>query len=112
MTASGHKARTYAILLCAGRGTRLGAELPKALVPLAGRPLFTWSLEALQQAAPELAAQLRGAAHTAAALDGIVAGSLEDGVASGRAEPLVVAGSLYLLADLLADPRLQTLPSG
>ena len=49
MTASGHKARTYAILLCAGRGTRLGAELPKALVPLAGRPLFTWSLEALQR---------------------------------------------------------------
>jgi len=41
--------RTVAILLCAGRGERLGAELPKALVPLAGRPLFTWSLEALQR---------------------------------------------------------------
>jgi 2-C-methyl-D-erythritol 4-phosphate cytidylyltransferase len=40
---------TCAILLCAGRGERLGAELPKAFVPLAGRPLFTWSLEALQQ---------------------------------------------------------------
>lgn len=38
-----------AILLCAGRGERLGAELPKAFVPLAGRPLFTWSLEALQR---------------------------------------------------------------
>jgi 2-C-methyl-D-erythritol 4-phosphate cytidylyltransferase len=41
--------RTCAILLCAGRGTRLGAELPKAFVPLAGRPLFSWSLEALQR---------------------------------------------------------------
>ena len=40
---------TVAILLCAGRGERLGAELPKAFVPLAGRPLFTWSLEALQR---------------------------------------------------------------
>ncbi len=40
---------TVAILLCAGRGERLAAELPKAFVPLAGRPLFTWSLEALQQ---------------------------------------------------------------
>lgn len=40
---------TCAILLCAGRGERLGAGLPKAFVPLAGRPLFTWSLEALQR---------------------------------------------------------------
>lgn len=39
---------TCAILLCAGRGERLGAGVPKALAPLAGRPLFTWSLEALQ----------------------------------------------------------------
>jgi 2-C-methyl-D-erythritol 4-phosphate cytidylyltransferase len=38
-----------AILLCAGRGERLGAAVPKAFVPLAGRPLFTWSLEALQR---------------------------------------------------------------
>jgi 2-C-methyl-D-erythritol 4-phosphate cytidylyltransferase len=38
-----------AILLCAGRGERLGADQPKALVPLAGRPLFTWSLEALER---------------------------------------------------------------
>jgi 2-C-methyl-D-erythritol 4-phosphate cytidylyltransferase len=42
---------TTAILLCAGRGERLGAGLPKATVPLAGRPLFTWSLETLQRAA-------------------------------------------------------------
>jgi 2-C-methyl-D-erythritol 4-phosphate cytidylyltransferase len=38
-----------AILLCAGRGERLGAVTEKALVPLAGRPLFTWSLEALER---------------------------------------------------------------
>lgn len=38
-----------AILLCAGRGERLGAGKEKALVPLAGRPLFVWSLEALQR---------------------------------------------------------------
>jgi 2-C-methyl-D-erythritol 4-phosphate cytidylyltransferase len=39
---------TGAILLCAGQGERLGAGVPKALAPLAGRPLFTWSLEALE----------------------------------------------------------------
>lgn len=42
--------RTAAILLCAGRGERLGHDVPKAMVPLAGRPLFTWALEALQLA--------------------------------------------------------------
>lgn len=39
-----------AILLCAGRGERLRAGIDKALAPLAGRPLFTWSLEAFERA--------------------------------------------------------------
>jgi 2-C-methyl-D-erythritol 4-phosphate cytidylyltransferase len=39
---------TGAILLCAGQGERLGAGVPKALAALAGRPLFTWSLEAFE----------------------------------------------------------------
>ena len=38
-----------ALLLCAGKGERLGAGVPKPLAPLAGRPLFTWSLESLQR---------------------------------------------------------------
>jgi 2-C-methyl-D-erythritol 4-phosphate cytidylyltransferase len=41
---------TTAILLCAGKGERLGAGVDKALVSLAGRPLFAWSLEALERA--------------------------------------------------------------
>src|SRR5512143_56105 len=40
---------TAALLLCAGRGERLGAGVEKALAPLAGRPLFLWSLEALER---------------------------------------------------------------
>jgi 2-C-methyl-D-erythritol 4-phosphate cytidylyltransferase len=35
-----------ALLLCGGRGERLGLPVAKALAPLAGRPLFVWSLEA------------------------------------------------------------------
>jgi 2-C-methyl-D-erythritol 4-phosphate cytidylyltransferase len=42
-----------ALLLAAGRGERLGHELPKAFVPLAGRPLLLHALEALA-AAPEI----------------------------------------------------------
>jgi 2-C-methyl-D-erythritol 4-phosphate cytidylyltransferase len=38
-----------AILLCAGKGERLGLGVDKALVPLAGRPLFIWSLESLER---------------------------------------------------------------
>lgn len=37
-----------ALLVAAGRGERLGADGPKALVMLAGRPMYEWSLEALR----------------------------------------------------------------
>jgi 2-C-methyl-D-erythritol 4-phosphate cytidylyltransferase len=40
-----------ALLLCAGKGERLAAGVDKPLAPLAGRPLFTWSLAALQRCA-------------------------------------------------------------
>lgn len=36
-----------ALLMAAGRGERLGHELPKAFVPLAGRPMLLHALEAL-----------------------------------------------------------------
>lgn len=37
-----------ALLVAAGRGERLGAVRPKALVELAGRPMLEWSLDALR----------------------------------------------------------------
>lgn len=37
-----------ALILAAGRGERLGASRPKALVELAGRPLLHWSVRALR----------------------------------------------------------------
>jgi len=39
-----------ALIVAAGSGERLGASQPKALVELAGRPLYEWSLLALRQA--------------------------------------------------------------
>ena len=38
-----------ALIVAAGRGERLGAERPKALVELAGRPMVQWSIDALRQ---------------------------------------------------------------
>ena len=42
--------RATALLAAAGSGQRLGAGAPKALAPLAGRPLIEWSLRALRAA--------------------------------------------------------------
>jgi 2-C-methyl-D-erythritol 4-phosphate cytidylyltransferase len=40
-----------ALIVAAGRGERLGANGPKALVELAGRPLLQWSVDALRAVA-------------------------------------------------------------
>ncbi len=39
---------TVALIVAAGRGERLGADGPKALVPLAGSTLLQWSVDALR----------------------------------------------------------------
>jgi 2-C-methyl-D-erythritol 4-phosphate cytidylyltransferase len=41
-----------ALIAAAGSGERLGAGVPKAFVPLAGRPMIEWSIEAIVVAAP------------------------------------------------------------
>lgn len=40
--------RAVGIVAAAGSGLRLGAELPKALVPLGDRPLVSWAVDALR----------------------------------------------------------------
>ena len=48
------------LIVAAGSGSRLGRGEPKALVPLAGRPLLAWALDALAPA--RLCADRRGGA--------------------------------------------------
>jgi 2-C-methyl-D-erythritol 4-phosphate cytidylyltransferase len=43
-------AQATAVIAAAGSGERLGAGVPKALVPLAGRPLVAWCLDAFAAA--------------------------------------------------------------
>lgn len=42
-----------AIVLAAGKGTRMESELPKVLVPVAGRPMVRYVLDALREAGVE-----------------------------------------------------------
>jgi len=42
--------RTVAIVLAAGKGTRMDSDLPKVLVPASGRPLIEYVLDSLDQA--------------------------------------------------------------
>lgn len=40
---------TNAIVLAAGAGKRMGADVPKQYLPLAGKPVMVYSLEAFEQ---------------------------------------------------------------
>jgi len=42
-----------ALIVAAGRGERLGASGPKAFIPLAGKPMIQWSVEAFRSAGVE-----------------------------------------------------------
>jgi bifunctional UDP-N-acetylglucosamine pyrophosphorylase/glucosamine-1-phosphate N-acetyltransferase/UDP-N-acetylglucosamine pyrophosphorylase len=44
------QAKTVAVVLAAGKGTRMKSELPKVLVPVAGRPMIDYVLDTLAAA--------------------------------------------------------------
>jgi 2-C-methyl-D-erythritol 4-phosphate cytidylyltransferase len=41
---------TIAIIVAAGAGVRMGGDVPKALMPLAGRPMLLWTLDVVRAA--------------------------------------------------------------
>lgn len=45
---------TQIVILAAGKGTRMGSNLPKVLVPLNGQPMIHYLLESVMAASPEL----------------------------------------------------------
>ncbi|GAC1484384.1 MAG: 2-C-methyl-D-erythritol 4-phosphate cytidylyltransferase [Solirubrobacteraceae bacterium] len=65
-----------ALLAAAGRGERLGSDGPKALVPLAGRPMLEWSIRALaaSPAIEQIVVALPAGVRTPAGCVGVVGG--------------------------------------
>jgi len=47
------KASFAILIVAAGRGSRAQTELPKQYAPLLGKPLLTWTIEAIQTALPK-----------------------------------------------------------
>lgn len=101
---------TAAIVLAAGRGTRLGAASPKPLVELEGRPLVDWALDAARASGCAPVVLVVGHAASAVAArapadvrvvvapdwaDGISA-SVRAGLAALRTDPEVTAACVGL----------------
>ncbi len=101
-----------ALIVAAGRGERLGAEGPKALVELAGRPLVEWSVEVLQGVAAieRIVVALPEGAPAPAGTIGVLGGEVRSesvrlalAAAAGREDPVLVhdAARPLLTAELV-----------
>ena len=100
-----------AIILLGGKGTRLAAhfpDLPKALVPVRGRPFLEWQLDWLRENGATRV--ILAAGHLADVLAAYLAARPRDGfdlVLSREPAPLGTGGALKYVEPLLAtDPVL------
>lgn len=81
-----------AIVLGAGKGTRMKSDLAKVLHPVAGRPMLLWVLDALESIAPEQTVVVVG--HQADAVRAI----LPDGVTSALQAEQLGTGHATIIA--------------
>jgi len=87
-----------ALIVAAGRGERLGAQRPKALVELAGRPLIEWSIEALRgvSAIERMVVALPAGIPAPAGTTGVLGGAVRSEsvrlalAAAGAGDPVLV----------------------
>ena len=103
---------TVALIVAAGSGERLGADRPKALVALAGRPMLEWSIDALRQldGVRRIVVAMPPGAQAPAGVLGVAGGaSRSDSVrralaAAGEGDPVLVHDAARpLLSTALAE---------
>jgi bifunctional UDP-N-acetylglucosamine pyrophosphorylase / glucosamine-1-phosphate N-acetyltransferase len=93
-----------AIVLAAGRGTRMKSDRPKVLFPVAGRPLLAWVLDAVTAAGPDEVVVVVG--HGADE----VRATLPAGVAAVLQEPQLGTGHAMMVAlEAMGDVRADTI---
>jgi bifunctional UDP-N-acetylglucosamine pyrophosphorylase/glucosamine-1-phosphate N-acetyltransferase len=91
--------KTTAIVLAAGRSTRMNSKKPKVLHPLLGRPMAFYALEAAEQASGARPVAIIG--HEAE----IVRQSLGDKAETVLQEPQLGTGHAVRQAQALLDKR-------
>jgi 2-C-methyl-D-erythritol 4-phosphate cytidylyltransferase len=87
-----------ALIVAGGRGERLGADRPKALVELAGRPLLQWSVDVLSQvpAIERIVVALPAGAEAPAGTVGVLGGAVRSEsvrcalAAAGPGDPVLI----------------------
>lgn len=97
-----------AVVMAAGRGTRMGSELPKVLFEAAGRPLVRWVLDAL--AAAGIADRIVVVGYRADQVRTALAGL--PGVSFATQETLRGTGDAVAAASEVLRSRLDSLPAG
>src|SRR5918992_3001609 len=103
--ASEHLLRAAALVVAAGSGARLGAGRPKAFVALAGRPMVSWSLDAIAAAGVPRAVVAVPPGHGAAAEDALATDAFPLGLAfvdGGATRSASVRNALAVAGDVEA----------
>ena len=98
---------TTALIVAAGKGTRLGSDVPKQFLPMAGKPVLRWAVEALMRHSAIRAVHVVVAPgqreRAGAALNGLELGDLIEGGAertdSVRAGLAAIEGDAVLVHD-------------
>jgi 2-C-methyl-D-erythritol 4-phosphate cytidylyltransferase/2-C-methyl-D-erythritol 2,4-cyclodiphosphate synthase len=96
-----------ALIVAAGRGSRIGGGVPKQFLPIAGKPVLRWAVEALRDhpaiAATRVVVGMGQEAQAEAALSGLDVGQFIEGGAeradSVRAGLAAISGDAVLVHD-------------
>ncbi len=109
-----------ALIVAAGSGERLGASVPKALVPLYGRPMMQWSIDALRRVAAieEIVVSLPPGAGPPEGVTGVRGGAVRSEsvrlalAAAGPGDPVLVHDAARPLLDPAVAERVLAVVAG